>query len=243
MRSDARRARTAAGLHDVGVERALDEELDRVPLGGLLADDVPGRLLERPDELPPDDLPLLLGVGHPGERGEELVLGVHDDEVDARRLDEVLLDLRGLVLPEQAVVDEDARQLVPDRPLDERGRDGGVDATGEGAQDPTVADRLADEGHLVLDDVPRGPVRLDARAAQEEVLDDPLAEGAVEDLRVPLDAVETTVVVLERRDGSTHVSGPDRGQLDDFLHTHSVAEMWEMNLLGCRPTADNVSAS
>lgn len=51
------------------------------------------------------------------------------------------------------------------------------------------------------------------------------------------------IAVVERRDGSTHVSRPDRGQLDDFLHTHSVAEMWEMNLLGGRPTADNVSAS
>lgn len=51
------------------------------------------------------------------------------------------------------------------------------------------------------------------------------------------------IAVVERRDGSTHVSRPDRGQLDDSLHTHSVAEMWEMNLLGGRPTADDVSAS
>ena len=45
-------------------------------------------------------------------------------EVAAERLDHLL----GLALPEQAVVDEDARQLVADRLVDEQRRDGGVDA-------------------------------------------------------------------------------------------------------------------
>ena len=45
-----------------------------------------------------------------------------------------------------------------------------------------------------------GPVRLDAGAAPEEVLDDPLPELGVHDLRVPLHAVEPPLVVLERGD-------------------------------------------
>ena len=51
------------------------------------------------------------------------------------------------------------------------------------------------------------------------------------------------IAVVERREGSTHVSRPDRRELDNFLHSYSVSEMWQMNLLGGRPTADNVSAS
>ena len=60
-------------------------------------------------------------------------------EVAAEGLD----DLLGLVLAQQAVVDEDARQLVADRLVDEQRRDGRVDAAGERAQrrarDPTCA--------------------------------------------------------------------------------------------------------
>ncbi len=67
---DVGRALAAAGLDDIGIERALHEELDRrarsrehLTLGGL----------EDPDELAADDLALLLGVGDAGEEAEELV--------------------------------------------------------------------------------------------------------------------------------------------------------------------------
>src|SRR5690606_3831947 len=114
----------ATGLDDVGVERALDEELDLL-VGAGLGDDLPRGLLEDADELPADDLPLRLRVAHPGERGEELLGGVDDLEVDPRRGDEVLLDLLGLTGAQESVVDEDARELVADGLLDERRGDGG----------------------------------------------------------------------------------------------------------------------
>ncbi len=60
----------------------------------------------------------------PARAVEELLLRVHHDEVDAGRLDVVALDLLGLARAQQAVVDEHARQLVADRLVDERGRDG-----------------------------------------------------------------------------------------------------------------------
>ena len=66
---DVGRAGPAAGLHDVGIERPLDEEADRVALGVRRADHVPGRLLEDPDELAADRAPLVLGIRQPGERG------------------------------------------------------------------------------------------------------------------------------------------------------------------------------
>ena len=53
-------------------------------------------LLERPDELPPDDLALLLRVGDAGQRAEEAVGGVDDLERHAGGRDEVLLHLLSL---------------------------------------------------------------------------------------------------------------------------------------------------
>ena len=122
-------ALAAAGLDDVGVERALHEELDRRAFG--VGDDLALGSLEHPDELAADDLALLLGVGDVGEEAEEPLLGVDDLEVDAGGLDEVALDLLGLALAQQAVVDEHAGQLVADRSLDQGCGDGGVDAAGQ----------------------------------------------------------------------------------------------------------------
>src|SRR6478735_8863416 len=65
-------ARSPTRLDDVGVERALAEE------GGLGG-------LEGADELVADDLALLLGVANPGERLEELLLGIDHDQLGAGR--------------------------------------------------------------------------------------------------------------------------------------------------------------
>ena len=70
----------AAGLDDVGVERALDEELDGLAVRARVGDDLARGRLEHPDELAADDLALLLRVGHPGQRVEEPVGGVDDLE-------------------------------------------------------------------------------------------------------------------------------------------------------------------
>ena len=71
---DRRRAGAAAGLDDVGVQRALDEELGVAELGRLLLEDA--------DELGADRLALGLGVGDAGELVEEALLGVDGDERD-----------------------------------------------------------------------------------------------------------------------------------------------------------------
>ena len=58
-----------------------------------------------------------------------------DVEVAAERLDHLL----GLVLAQQAVVDEDAGELVADRLVDEQRGDGRVDAAGERAEHALAA--------------------------------------------------------------------------------------------------------
>ena len=92
----------------------------------------------------PIALRFVSGSVTPASAVEEALAGVDDDEVDAGRLDEVLLDLLGLALAQQPVVDEDAGQLVADRLLHQGRCDGGVDAAGERAEDAVLADLLAD---------------------------------------------------------------------------------------------------
>ena len=137
------------------------------PCSAGLGGDLPGGVLEGADELPADDLALLLRVGHPGQRGQErLGLGRHL-ELDAGGGHEVLLDLLGLALAQQPVVDEHAGEPVADGPLDERRGDRGVHAAGQPADGAAVADLLADRCDLLLDDVQHGPGRAAAGQLEE----------------------------------------------------------------------------
>ena len=116
---DVRGTGAAAGLHDVGVERPLNQELDGLTLSASLSDEVSLGGLEHADELPTDDLALGLRVTDAGERFKEPRLGVDDDEADAGGGNVVALDLLGLSLAQETVVDEDARELVADSAMDE----------------------------------------------------------------------------------------------------------------------------
>ena len=113
---------------------------------------------------------------------------------------EVLLDLLGLALAQQPVVDEDAGQPVADGPLHQRGGDRGVDAAGQrrrsrGLVADLRADRL-DRSSTMLSIVQDG--RQPARV--EEVLQHRLAVLGVQDLGVELHAVQAALGVLERGD-------------------------------------------
>ena len=157
-------------------------------------------LLEDADELLADRAPLPLGVGDPGQLREEPVLRLHVDERNAEVAAEGLLHLLGLPLPVQPVVDEDARELIADRAVDEERGDGGVDPSGERAQDLRVTDLLPDPGHRVLDDVHRGPVGQEPAAVVEEPLQHVLAPRCVRHLGVELDREQAALRILHRRD-------------------------------------------
>ena len=144
----------AARLDHVGVERALDEAADVAE---------PARLvLEDADELLADQLALLLGVGDALERARKRSCACDVDERHAEVAAEGLDHLRGLVLAEQAVVDEDAGELVADRLVDEQRRDRAVDAAREAAEHALGADARADPLDLLLDHRGRRPRRGDA---------------------------------------------------------------------------------
>ena len=122
---DRGRARAPAGLDHVRVQGALDEPLHVAEL--------PRLLLEDADELAADDLALLLRVLDAGEQLEETVLCLHVDERHVEVLAERLHHLFSLVLAQQAVVDEHARELVADRLVHEQRRDCRVDSPGQRA--------------------------------------------------------------------------------------------------------------
>ncbi len=128
----------ADAFDHVGIERALGEEGSAAHFLGFRLEDV--------DEEAADGLALLLGVGNAGERPQELARGVDMDERDVVGLAEQAHDLVGLALAHEAVVDENAGELLADRLMDEDGGDRRVDAAREAADHPL-------EAHLLLDPV------------------------------------------------------------------------------------------
>ena len=100
-------------------------------------------------------------------------------------------DAVALATTEQAVVDEDAGQLIADGAVHERGGDGRVDATAERADDLAVADLPTQgvDGHL--DERRSAPGSGATADVDEEVAQDVATQRGVRDLGVELDAVAT----------------------------------------------------
>ena len=142
-----------------------------------------------------------------------MIGGVHRLEHGAGGPDEVELDLLALAGPQQAVVDEDAGQLIAHRPLHEGRGDRRVDSAGERADHPVAADLGADLLDLLVDDAGAGPGRTAARDVVEEVLQHPLAVLGVQHLRVPLDAGQPALDRLEGGDRGPRRAGGDQEAL------------------------------
>ena len=132
-----------------------------------------------------------------GERREEPLARVDRHEPHAGRRHVVLLDLLALLRPEQAVVDEDADQLVPDRLVHEGSSNSRVDPARETADHATRAHLRADALDLLGDDVAAVPVGRDAGGPVKEVLQHRLPVRRVLHLGVPLDSVELARVARE----------------------------------------------
>ena len=203
VRLDRRRPAPAARFDHIGVERALNQEVGAGELGRLL--------LEHADELGADQLALGLGLAHPDEAGQEALLRVDGNQRHLEGVAEGRNDLLALALAHQAVIDEHAGQLVADRAVHEQRRDGGVDAPGEAADRPPVADLGADPRDLLIDDRSRAPAAVGAADLLEERRQDLLAERRVGDLGVELDRVDPALGRLKGR----HRRGRRGGELSE----------------------------
>ena len=91
---------------------------------------------------------------------------------------------------QQAVVDEDAGQLIADRLVDQHRRDRGIDAAGKAADHPAPADLLADFLARLGAERGHGPVAPEAGDLVDEIGDQLRPVGGVGDLRVEHQAVE-----------------------------------------------------
>ena len=183
-----------AGLDDVRVDGALDEEVHSADLLRLFLEDA--------DELFTDDLPLLLRFGDTLQLLIIPLLGIDADEVEVVRTvgTEDRFDFIALVLAKEAVVHEDAGQLFADRLGQEDRRDGGVDTAGQREEDFAVPDLLADGCHLGLDEGVHDPVALAAAGVADEGADDLGALFRVHDFRVELYRIEALLGVLHGSD-------------------------------------------
>ena len=158
-------------------------------------------LLEDPDELVADDPALLLGVLDAGQPFEEAAARVDHDEAHPEIAFEGDPEQLRFLLAHQAVVDVDAGQPIAHGAMDERRRDGRVDAARQGADDQPVRpglggvpiDPLADPGDGRVDEVGRGPGRRDARDVHDEVAQDVTAAGGMDHLGMELDPVQVAL--------------------------------------------------
>ena len=167
----------------------------------MLAAVLPHFVFEDRDELAPDDLPLLLGIGDTPERFEEAPARVHHPERNVEAVLERLLDLGGLAFAQHAVVDEDALELRSDGLVQQQRDHGAVHAAGERADDALLSHPLADLLRRFLRERAHPEVEGDA-ALLEECLVELAATRSMRDLGMELDGVELPVWIgdgAERR--------------------------------------------
>ena len=131
-------------LNDVRIERSLREEFRAV--------DFPRLRLEHVNEGCADDLALLLRIVDALELAEKQIFRFNMDKRDIVAVTEEPDDFRTLALaadmrPHQPGVDENAGELFADRFMDEHRRNGGINAAGKPADNPRLADLLADPGN------------------------------------------------------------------------------------------------
>ena len=127
---------------DVRIQGALCEKRDLAKLDRLG--------LEYVDERRPDDLPFLLRVGDAGEPVQKHRRSVDEGQRQSQAL-ESLQNLGRLVEPQDAVVDEDAGELIADRLMNDQRRDGRIDAAAQRADHASAADLRPDLRRCLVD--------------------------------------------------------------------------------------------
>ncbi|MPL73681.1 hypothetical protein SDC9_19487 [bioreactor metagenome] len=193
-------ARERDAFDHVGIERALGQELGALDLVRVV--------LEHVDEEPADRLALHFRVRHALERAEEERALIGRDQPHVVVVAEHGDHFLGLALAQQAVVDEDAGQVVADRLVDQHRRDRAVDAAREAADHLLVADLFADLGDRLFAIARHRPVAGEARKPHEVLVELRALRGVVH-LGVELHGVEVT-----RRIGGDREGGAGRGAID-----------------------------
>ena len=209
-----------AGFDAVGVDGALGEE-------GIVAALAPDLVPEDLIEFGADDLPLLLRVRNALQAFQEVLLAVDPDEVHIEEAGEGLLHEVPFVLAHQALVHEDAGQLIAYGPADETGGNGGVYAAGEAEDDFFITDALFQGLDGVLDEGIHLPVTGAFADVVEEVLQHEAAELAVGDLGMILHRVNALRLVFHGGYGAVVRRGGDLKALGQLLNAVCMAHPYD----------------
>ena len=209
-----RRADHRHALDHVRIQRALRQEVERSELRGFR--------LEHVDERRADDLALLLRIGDAGQPIEKQLRGVGEHERQLQPL-EPRLDLRRFVLAHHAVVDEDARQAIADRAVNDHRRDRGIDAAAQSADHPAVADLCPNPRRRLLHERRHRPVARAAADVEGEVAEDVEAVIGVRDFGMEQQRVEPPIGRRHRRDRRVRARRGDGESGGAALHEVAVA--------------------
>jgi len=178
------------GLDNVGIEGALNQPVDTAGFGS----DAVGFVVEDRDEFGADAFALGFGVRDTGELIEEALAGVDGDDVKAEPL-QIFLHVSEFVFAQDAIVDEDASQLLSDCLMHQHGSDRRIDTAGEAADDVAGTDFLPDRSDGGFDEMGGSPVAACAADVEDEVFDDLRTEGGVVDLGMELNGPDAAVFI------------------------------------------------
>ena len=179
------------GFDEVRIERPLGEEVRALDLSGLLLEDL--------DEDPADDLPFPFRIRHPLEALDKRLPRPRETNVHPEIFPEEGPDLLRLAQPQQAVVHEDAGEPATDRPVEQDGRNGGIDSPGKTEDHPLVADRSPDLRDGIQNEGFHRPALRATADAEQKIFQHPFPLGRVDHLRVELETVEPSLCVLGGR--------------------------------------------
>ncbi len=184
---------------DVGVERALGEKLGAADFVRLLVKYI--------DECGADDLALLLGIADapqmPKKERPRVALDERNVVVAAKQLHHFLR----LAVAQKPVIDENARELIADRLMDQYGGNRGIDPARQPADHPTFADSRTDALDRLTPEGRHRPVAAATCDAMGEILEERAALRGVNDLGVKLNAIKAARVIGDRREGRAVAGG------------------------------------
>ena len=199
MGLDGRSSR-GAGFYDVRIEGSLYEEFHIFELVRFF--------LEGMNEFCTDGLTFLFRFGDAFQKRHEVLGCIDVYQLHVEFVRKGIDDLFCFAETQEAVVDENAGQLIADGFVYEDSCDRGVDAAGEGADDIVISNFFTDIFDSDVDVVAHGPAAFTFADVEEEVLQHGGAFRGVDDLGMELDSVEAAGFICHRSSrGEVGVTG------------------------------------
>ena len=207
-------ADVVVALDRMGLAGLGSGRLDHVRVDGALRQPASVRQLlglglEDLDKLATDDLALGFRIGNAPQVAHELRGGIDVDDLDAKVTGKGLHHLLAFVQAQEAVVDEDAGQLVADGTVQQRSNHRGIDAAGKAEDHLFLADLRTHLLDRLIDVVRHVPVVAAAANLVHEAGKHLLALDRVRDFRVKLHGVKATGFVGHCRDRAGLAAGDD----------------------------------